>query len=403
MFIDAHTGRRSDVAHEYIYKHDYPNLNILPGHAVKRVLFSGTQAVGVEYLPSPRTQEEEVITARARKLVVVAAGALGSPCILERSGIGGSALLGRMSVDVEVDLPGVGENHQAHNVMYNPYFVDDGADTLDGLVRGEPEEVKRWSAQWAKDGSGLLAHSSIDAGIRMRPFADEQDELGPEFRDVWAKVYERAPDKPVVWLGPSAMFLGDASAAEKRKYASMCYWSLYPTSVGRIHIASGDDVWAAPAFDPGYLSRPEDVAVLRWAYKRSRELARRMPCYRGEHAPSHPAFPAGSAAACGARAGPVGLEDPGIVYSEADDEVVDEYLRRGVASATAAHNLGTCAMKPRERCGVVDARLNVYGVRGLKVADMSIAPANVSANTCSTAIVIGEKAAVLILEELGLA
>lgn len=68
--------------------------------------------MGVEYLPSPRTQEEEVITARARKLVVVAAGALGSPCILERSGIGGSALLGRMSVDVEVDLPGVGENHQ---------------------------------------------------------------------------------------------------------------------------------------------------------------------------------------------------------------------------------------------------------------------------------------------------
>lgn len=52
---------------------------------------------------------------------------------------------------------------------------------------------------------GWMLHSSIDAGIRMRPFADEQDELGPEFRDVWAKVYERAPDKPVVWLGPSAM------------------------------------------------------------------------------------------------------------------------------------------------------------------------------------------------------
>jgi alcohol oxidase len=64
--------------------------------------------------------------------------------------------------------------------------------------------------------------------------------------------------------------------------------------------------------------------------------------------------------------------------------------------------LGTCAMKPRVRGGVVDPRLNVYGVQGLKVADLSIGPANVSANTYSTALVIGEKAAVIIAEELGI-
>jgi choline dehydrogenase-like flavoprotein len=66
------------------------------------------------------------------------------------------------------------------------------------------------------------------------------------------------------------------------------------------------------------------------------------------------------------------------------------------------HQLGTCAMKPREKGGVVDAKLNVYGVSGLKVADLSIAPANVSANTYGTALVIGEKAAVIIAEELGI-
>lgn len=66
------------------------------------------------------------------------------------------------------------------------------------------------------------------------------------------------------------------------------------------------------------------------------------------------------------------------------------------------YKLGTCAMKPRELGGIVDARLNVYGVRGLKVADLSIAPSNVSATTYGTALVIGEKTAVIIANELGI-
>ena len=89
-----------------------------------------------------------------------------------------------------------------------------------------------------------------------------------------------------------------------------------------------------------------------------------------------------------------------IVYTKEDDAAIDDWIADHVE--TTWHSLGTCAMKAREEGGVVDSHLNVYGVRGLKVADLSIAPGNVSANTYSTALVIGEKAATIIAAELGI-
>jgi len=142
------------------------------------------------------------------------------------------------------------------------------------------------------------------------------------------------------------------------------------------------------------------VKPLTWGYKFSREIARRMPHFRGEPSVLHPAFAPGSAAAIVEHAeGPVAFDTPRIKYSDEDERAIEAYARATVG--TIWHSLGTCAMKPRERDGVVDSHLSVYGVRGLKVADLSIAPANVSANTYSTALVIGEKAAVIIAEELG--
>jgi len=203
-----------------------------------------------------------------------------------------------------------------------------------------------------------------------------------------------------MWLGPLAAYAGDPSAAPAGRCLSMTYFLNYPSSVGRIHITSGDDVSAAPDFDPKYLSRPEDMAQLKWGYKHSRELARRMSCYRGEHVAGHPLFSPGSEATCQARERPAEISAPDIIYTREDDEAIDTYLRK--VTATAWHSFGTCAMTGREKGGVVDTHLNVYGVQRLKVADMSIAPANVSANTYSTALVIGEKAAAIIIEELGI-
>lgn len=194
--------------------------------------------------------------------------------------------------------------------------------------------------------------------------------------------------------------LGLVSASPRDKFVTMVYFSTYPLSVGRVHIQSGLDPYAHLDFETGFLNDPADVGVLRWTYKRSRELARRMACYRGEVEYRHPQFPEGSQAASRVSAGPVEASAADIIYSAEDNEAIDAFHRKRVG--TTYHSSGTCAMKPRERGGVVDSRLNVYGTQNLKVADCSIAPENVGANTYNTAIAIGEKAAVIIAEDLGI-
>ncbi|KZT68076.1 GMC oxidoreductase [Daedalea quercina L-15889] len=402
-YISAENGRRSDVPHHYIYNRDFPRLEIRTGYLVKRVVFEGNRAVGVEYSSNARFRPEEpqgLLVARARKLVLVTAGTFGSPALLERSGIGSAALLRKLRVEPLVDLPGVGENYQDHQVVFCPYLARDEAETLDGIVRSDSDELEKWDAQWMKDGSGLMAHNGIDAGGKLRPSADELKVIGPQFRRRWESYFRDAPDKPVIWFGAVSEYVGDPSTVPKRKYLTIGYYVQYPASIGYVHITSADDVSAAPDFDPGFLQREEDLVLLRWGYKCSREFARRMSLYCGEYLPSHPKFAEGSQARCSSEGTPVAIDAPALQYNAEDDKAIDDYSRRMVQ--TSWHSLGTCAMKPCEQGGVVDSCLNVYGVTGLKVADMSIAPSNVCANTYSTALVIGEKAATIIMQELGI-
>ncbi|KAJ6624000.1 GMC oxidoreductase-domain-containing protein [Mycena sp. CBHHK59/15] len=403
-WIDADKGTRSDVPHHFIYNQDHnKNLQILTRSRVKRVIFEYTRAVGVEFVNDTvlnADADQAVQTALASRLVVVSAGAFGSPTILERSGIGSADVLRRHGVQTMVDLPGVGENYQDHNVVFVPYLASEEAETLDAFFRGDKEEEAHLFEQWSTSGKGLMAHNGLDAGAKLRPTADELKELGPAFENRWKTYFEKAHDKPVIWVGPVSAYLGDPSAAPARKYYSVGYFTQYPVSRGHVHISSADDANAAPDFDAGFLSDPADLATLRWGYKKSRELARRLNVYRGEYLPGNPTFSEGSAARCRDGARPVDVLADDIVYTEEDDAAIETYNRNFVQ--TAWHSLGTCAMKPPGDMGVVDERLNVYGVEGLKVADISIAPANVAANTYSTALVIGEKATVIIAEELGI-
>jgi len=299
-----------------------------------------------------------------------------------------------------VDLPGVGRHYQDHNGIFAPYLASEEAETLDAFIRGEKGEEERLVAQWKSSGSGMLAHNGLDAGGKLRPNAEELKDLGPEFEARWKSYFENAPDKPVIWVGPVATFVGDPSTAPPRKYYAIGYYTDYPVSRGQVHISSGEDANAPPDFDCGFLSDPADLATLKWGYKKSRELARRLKIYRGEYLPGHPVFAHESPSRCHDEAIPVDIAAPDIAYTKEDDAAIEDYTRKFVQ--TTWHSLGTCAMKPRSEMGVVDERLNVYGVQGLKVADISIAPANVGANTSSTALVIGEKAALLISEELGI-
>ncbi|KAH8989706.1 hypothetical protein EDB92DRAFT_1947153 [Lactarius akahatsu] len=335
-WINAETGTRSDVPHNVIYplKDSRPNLHILTGAHVKHVTFDDeNRATGVAYALNPLFHPDgpkDTRTVRGTKLVLVSAGAFGSPRILERSGIGAKGVLERVGVKQRIDLPGVGENYQDHNTINLKFFAADEAQTMDAIFRNEEGAL---DSPW-----GILPRS-LD-----------------ENTSPWVQFTE------------------------------------YPIARGHVHITHADDVSAPADFVPGYLESKADVQPLTWGYKFMREIARRMPHFRGEPPVLHPSFtPSGPAAIVAHAEGPVSFDAPRIVYSEEDERALEVFVR-----ARARY-----VRDEREQGGVVDAKLNVYGVQGLKVADLSVPPANVSANTSGTALVIGEKAAVIIAEELG--
>ncbi|KAJ7226702.1 hypothetical protein GGX14DRAFT_417166 [Mycena pura] len=391
-------GKRSDAAHHYVYNKNLGNLEVYDGCLVNRVLVENGTATGVEFLFDKRVHEaapQDVRVVKARKLVVVAAGAMGSPLVLERSGIGRKDVLERAGVPLVAEVAGVGENYQDHTFVTIPYTVDPSVQTLNSF-RSNPEAIKKAHVQWEKDGSGPMSTNGVDVAIKLRPHPEEVAELGSDFIEYWDEKFANKPDKPLLWLSLVPSYIS-ATALPPLNFIGSSIFTGYPGSRGSLHISSAD-VYAAPDFQAGFLSHPADVAVMRWAYKKGRELVRRLPCFAGAYMPRHPQFPGGSAASV-AETTPVALSDAKIGYTAADDAAIDQYMRQSVQ--TAWHSLGTCAMKPLEQGGVVDSKLNVYGVKQLKVADLSIPPSNVNSNTYSATIAIAEKAATLIAEELG--
>ncbi|KAG2039074.1 hypothetical protein BDR03DRAFT_1009280 [Suillus americanus] len=404
-YIDGTTGRRSDAAHHYVYNQAHnANLQIWVGKRVKRVIFQDKRAVGVEFTSDPVScpdagQSSSIV--RASKLVVVSAGAFGSPAILERSGIGAEAILKRCNIQQLVDLPGVGENYCDHNLVFVPYFAADGAITMDLLRYGKESVIQENLAQWKINGKSLVAQNGSDAKIKWRPDEEELKVMGSTFQPRWKEFSQNHPDKAVAIFALAEGSVGPlSSSSPPRNYLSAFYFTLYPASAGSVHIKLDESGQEGIEFNTGFLDDPADIVPLNFGYKKIREIFRRMPSYGGEVPAGHPCFPEGSAAVCRETTGPVDLNAPDLIYTAEDDDAIDRYNRDRMQ--TTWHSLGTCAMKPRADQGVVDARLNVYGVTNLKVADMSIAPKNVGTNTYSTALLIGEKAAMIIADELGI-
>lgn len=194
-------------------------------------------------------------------------------------------------------------------------------------------------------------------------------------------------------------FAGDPSTRPTGQYLGFGGFTAYSYARGHVHI-TGPNVGDKFDFDSGFLADPDDLDMKKhvWAYKKARTMARRMEFYRGELAMTHPAFPEGSQAAC------IDIDTQltdvkDIEYTAEDDAAIERWVRERVG--TCWHSAGTAKMAPLEDMGVVDAKLNVHGIEGLKVADLSIMPQNVAANTNNTAMAIGEKAADILIEELG--
>jgi len=198
-------------------------------------------------------------------------------------------------------------------------------------------------------------------------------------------------------------YYGDHSTLpDDAEYISMANWTAYPYSRGHVHI-KGPGMSDPIDFDVGWLKDPNDIDVKKhiWAYKLQREIMRRTSIFRGELAATHPKFPSGSKVAIVEKTdGPVAMDAARLEYTREDDKAIEDNARKILS--TTWHSLGTCKMAPREKMGVVDADLNVHGLKGLKLADLSVPPENVGANTGNTAYVVGEKAADIFLRELGL-
>ena len=374
-WVDPRTGYRQDTAHVLLHPildSGKTKLQVLTDHSVVRVLFDNDKRCsGVEISSNSGT----LITIGARKQVVLCAGTINSPQILERSGIGNRSLLSSLNIPVVSDLPGVGTNYQDHHFISSKYKSSaPSSATLDGLWGGtvlpDSPEIQE---------SGMLGWNSGVLAGKIRPSAAELARMSPRFQEIYARDF-KALNKPLALVYGHVGAIGPPMPPPGQ-YISFAIAVAYGYSRGQVHI-KGPNVNDGPDFDTGTLSDVDhaDVEVLVWAYKRCREIIRRMKFAEGGWPPSHPNFNETSEAAVqrdevllkesGDRTsnGDIVLED--IAYNEDDDKAIEQFVKDN--AGTLWHYAGTCAMKSHQNGGVVDENLSVYGVDSLKVAGKSL-------------------------------
>ncbi|KAF3768163.1 alcohol dehydrogenase [Cryphonectria parasitica EP155] len=399
-------GKRQDTAHGYIHPKlesgEYPNLHILVETDVERVIFDDNKkAIGVAFRPSAdfqpdEDQEASLRVVHARQQVILSAGALGTPQILERSGVGNPEVLSRAGIPLIASVPEVGENYLDHHIMLYPYKTSVGPDeTMDGLLAGRIDV-----GQLISKNDPLLSWNGVDVQCKLRPTDADIASLGTDFQAAWDKDFKDSHDKPLMIISIVSCFPGDPSGVPAGQYMGVATFSTHPFSRGRIHV-TGPKFSDPYSFDAGFLADKNGIDQKNhfWMYKKQREIIRRMENFAGEVAAGHPEFSSGSKAAIIDTKPSSEIQD--IEYTPEDDQAIEKFLKERIS--TTWHSMGTCKMASFKDDGVVDRNLNVYGVKSLKVADLSITPSNVGCNTCSVAMAIGEKAADIIIQELELA
>ncbi|WP_175938696.1 GMC family oxidoreductase N-terminal domain-containing protein [Caballeronia sp. BCC1704] len=327
-----------------------PNLTTITGAHTQRLVFEGTRCVGVEY----RGDDVEYI-AKAHREVVLSAGAVNSPQILELSGIGNGARLQRLGIDVVRDLRGVGENLQDHLQLRMAYKVN-GVRTLNTL-----------SARWW----GKLLIGMQYAFMRSGPMSMAPSQLGVFAKSDPDDASIKRPDVQYHVQPLSLERFGEPLHAFNAFTASVC--NLRPTSRGSIHITS-PDAHTPPLIAPNYLSTDRDREVAANSLRLTRRIV------------SAPAL---------ARYAPEEIL-PGVQY-QTEEELAKA---AGDIGTTIFHPVGTCRMGIDNDPGaVVDSRLRVLGVQGLRVVDASVMPVITSGNTNSPTLMIAERASDMIRED----
>ncbi len=343
MHMTVKNGRRWSTANAYLRPAmNRSNLKVITHALVERVLLDGQRAVGVRFQQGGKVQE-----VRASREVILSAGPIGSPHLLQLSGIGRADVLKAASIAVQHELPGVGENLQDHLEFYFQYRCQQPI-TLNG-------KLDLWSkfligTRWLLKKDGLGATNHFESCAFIRSTADSP----------W-------PDMQYHFL-PAAMRYDGKEAFDGHGF-QLHVGHNKPKSRGFVRVRSADPS-EAPQIRFNYLQHEDDRAGFRACVRLTREIIAQpaMDAYRGDEI------------------------QPGAEVQS--DEQIDRFVRQAVESAY--HPCGTCRMGEDE-LAVVDSETRVRGLQGLRVVDSSLFPSIPNGNLNAPTIMLAERAADLIL------
>jgi choline dehydrogenase len=323
------------------------NVTLRSNAQATGIVFDGLRATGVRYRRGGANGRTEVV--RARREVIVCAGAVNSPKLLHLSGIGPAEWLQRAGIPVRHALPGVGQHLKDH---FSVRLVARAKNTVTINELARAPRLWNQAARWLAGQPSILALSPSLAHFfwQSRPGLTR-----PDLQGVFAPASYRA---------------GYVGMLDDYPGMTCGVWQHRPQSSGWVRLASADP-FAAPVVQPNYLAHAEDRRVLLDGVRLARKLlqTRALAPYVAAET----------------------LPGPDV---QAEDELLDYVRRYGVSSY---HLNGTARMgPPSDATAVVDAQLRVHGIAGLRVADASVMPDIPSANTCAASMMIGEKAADLV-------
>lgn len=324
-----------------------PNLSVLTNAPVSRILFEGKRATGVKYGRDGATR-----AVRARREVIVSAGTINTARLLQVSGVGDPAWLSALGVPVVHALTGVGRNFRDH------YLVNVSAEGRNYRSINQQAAAPALWWQVARWVVGLPSILELSPPL-LQWFVDSGEDPGhADIQGVFS---------------PASKRFGRAELLDRTNGMTCGFWQHRPESSGHVR-ARSTDIADAPIVQPNYLSEDTDRRVVIAACKWARRLLNSKPMAHFF----------------------VTETRPGMAI-QSDAQWLDYARENGT---TAYHPVGTASMGPAGNPGsVVDARLSVHGVQGLRVADASIMPRMLSANTQTTTIMIGLKAADMIRED----
>jgi choline dehydrogenase len=341
-------GRRCSASVAFLRPaQDRPNLTIEINALTNRILFDCTKAIGVEY-----RQNGTVKTAHAAKEIILSAGAYNSPQILQLSGVGPADHLQGLGIDVVADRAGVGANLQDHVNAPLMYQVNEPFTANDMVNRWGQRISQGLKYLFQRGGFMAMGVSYVAGYMKANPNAATPD--------VQAQLMLFSAERVG---GPVDPYSGVAVVVALMR----------PESRGTVMITSTDPT-VPPSIDPNYLTAPKDRETLVMGLQKAREIMRQSAITKYV----------------------VEETRPGPACTTEDDMLT----HLDTSCRTSYHPVGTCRMGADAEA-VVDARLRVNGVQGLRVVDGSIMPALVSGNTNAPIIMIGEKAADMILADGG--